>query len=81
MMGAIHYGSRGPPMHQSSDVEQLNDRHYVVLLIRASVDAQNRLLGGEVGGPEAFGGPERWVRFQEPNGLAGAVQAWLASRE
>jgi len=68
-------------MPQSSDVEQLNDRHYVVLLIRALVDSQDHLLGGEVGGPEEYGGPERWVRFQEPSGLAEAVQAWLASRQ
>jgi hypothetical protein len=68
-------------MHHSTDVERLNDRQEVVLLIRALVDPQNRLLSGEVGGPEEYGGPERWVRFREPSGLAGAVQAWLAGRQ
>jgi hypothetical protein len=68
-------------MPQSSDVEQLNDRHTVVLLIRALVDAQNGLLSGEVGGPEEYGGPERWVRFRDPSGLATAVQVWLADRQ
>ena len=76
-MGRIHYGTRSPLMSQSSDVEQLNDSHYVVLLVRALVDGQNRLLGGEVGGPEEYGGPERWVRFREPDGLVAAVQDWL----
>ena len=79
-MGRIDHGSCSPPMHYSSDVEQLYERQYVVLLIRALVDEQDRLLGGEVGGPVESGGPERWVRFQEPSHLPAAVQAWLASR-
>jgi len=80
MIGPVHLQLRDPAMHQSTDVEQLNDRRYVVLLIRALVDAQNQLLSGEVGGPDDYGGPERWVRFRQPNGLARAVQAWLAAR-
>jgi hypothetical protein len=68
-------------MHQSTDVEHLNDRQYDVLLIRALVDPQNQLLSGEVGGPEEYGGPERWVRFREPSGLTRAVQTWLAGRQ
>jgi hypothetical protein len=67
-------------MHHPTDVEHLSDRQYVVLLVRALVDPQNQLLSGEVGGPEEYGGPERWVRFREPSGLAGAVQTWLAGR-
>ena len=63
-------------------VERLSDRLYVVLLIRALVDRDNHLLSGEVGGPDEDenGGPERWVRFREPGGLAQAVQTWLAGR-
>jgi hypothetical protein len=68
------------PVYQSTDVEQLNDRLYVVLLIRAQVDSQNQLLSGQVGGPEEYGGPEHWVPFREPSGLPGAVQTWLARR-
>ena len=79
-MARIRPGSRGPPMLPPSDFEQSNDRQYVVLLVRALVDAHNRLLSGEVGGPEEYGGPERWVRFREPNDLAKAVQEWLATR-
>jgi hypothetical protein len=60
--------------------ERLSDRQYVVLLIRALVDRDDQLLSGEVGGPEEDDGPERWVRFREPGGLLGAVQAWLAGR-
>jgi hypothetical protein len=67
-------------MPETIDVEDLSDRHYVVLLIRALVDAQNQVLSGEVGGPDEYGGPERWVRFHEPNGLTRAVQTWLAAR-
>ena len=59
-------------------IERLSDREYVVLLIRALVDRDNQLLSGEVGGPDAFGGPERWVRFREPGDLAAAVQTWLS---
>jgi hypothetical protein len=67
-------------MDQSSEVERLSDRQYVILLVRVLVDRQNQLLSGEVGGPEEYGGPERWVRFREPGGLAQAVQSWLAGR-
>ena len=67
-------------MNQSTDVEQLSDRQYVVLLVRALVDRHNQLLSGEVGGPEEYGGPERWVRFRQPSSLAEAVQSWLAGR-
>ena len=80
-MSPIRRGLAQSPMNQSTDVERLNDRQYVVLLVRALVDPQNQLLSGEVGGPEEYGGPERWVRFREPRGLAGAVQAWLAGRQ
>lgn len=59
-------------------VERLSDRQYVVLLIRALVDRDNQLLSGEVGGPDEVRGPERWVRFREPGGLAAAVQTWLS---
>jgi hypothetical protein len=58
--------------------ERLGDRQYVALLIRALVDGDYHLLGGEVGGPDVFAGPERWVRFRDADGLAAAVQAWLA---
>jgi hypothetical protein len=68
-------------MNQSSDVERLSDRQYVVLMIRALVDCHDRLLSGEVGGPDECGGPERWVRFRQPSGLADAVQSWLAGRQ
>ena len=61
-------------------VERLSDRQYVVLLIRALVDRDDHLLSGEVGGPDEGEGPERWVRFREPGGLAQAVQTWLAGR-
>jgi len=61
-------------------IERLSDRQDVVLLIRALVDREDRLLSGEVGGPDEDGGPERWVRFREPGGLAAAVQTWLAGR-
>ncbi|MBV8719990.1 MAG: hypothetical protein JO020_27195 [Chloroflexi bacterium] len=64
----------GPP-----PVERLSDRQYVVLLIRALVDPEDRLLSGEVGGP-VDAGPERWVRFREPADLADAVQRWLSDR-
>jgi hypothetical protein len=59
-------------------IERLSDRQYVVLLIRALVDRDSRLLSGEVAGPDEFGGPERWVRFRDPDSLASAVQAWLS---
>jgi hypothetical protein len=62
-------------------VERVADGQYVVLLIRALVGVDGQLLGGEVGGPEESGGPERWVRFKEPNGLACAVQRWLFTRQ
>ena len=55
-------------------VERLSDRQYVVLLIRALVDRDNHLLSGEVGGPDEYGGSERWVRFREPGGVARAVE-------
>jgi hypothetical protein len=58
--------------------ECLSDRQYVVLLVRGLVDRDYHLLSGEVGGPDDFGGPERWVRFGEPGGLLAAVRAWLA---
>lgn len=61
-------------------VERLSDREYVVLLIRALVDREGHLLSGETGGPDEHGGPERWVRFREPSGLAEAVQNWLDGR-
>ncbi|MBV9546174.1 MAG: hypothetical protein JOY61_17530 [Chloroflexi bacterium] len=60
-------------------VERLSDRQYVVLLIRALVDRDNRLLSGQVGGPDEDGA-ERWVRFREPEGISKAVQAWLSGR-
>jgi hypothetical protein len=80
MIGAIRHRLAHSPMNQSTDLERLSDRQYVILLVRALVDRQNQLLSGEVGGPEEDGGPERWVRFREPSGLAEAVQSWLAGR-
>jgi hypothetical protein len=68
-------------MSSSPPVERLSDREYVVLLIRALVDGDNQLLSGEVGGPDEFGGRERWVRFREPSGLAAAVQTWLLEQK
>ena len=67
-------------MNQPIDVERLSDRQEVILLVRALVDPQNQLLSGEVGGPEEYGGPERWVRFRAPGDLAEAVQSWLTGR-
>lgn len=67
-------------MTKPPPAERLGDRQYVVLLLRVLVDREDRLLSGEVGGPDEDGGAERWVRFREPAGLAGAVQAWLAGR-
>jgi hypothetical protein len=61
-------------------IERLSDRQYAVLLIRALIDRENHLLGGEVGGPDVFRGPERWVRFWEPAGLLQALEVWLRGR-
>jgi hypothetical protein len=79
-LATFDFGSRNCPVNQSADLEHLQDREYVVLLMRALVDRQNQLVSGEVGGPDEYGGPERWVRFRDPSGLAGAVQIWLAGR-
>jgi hypothetical protein len=68
-------------MTGSLPFERLSDRECVVLLIRALVDNDNQLLSGEVGGPDEFGGRERWVRFREPTGLAAAVQTWLLGQK
>ena len=80
MIGRIRLRLAHPTVDQPSDVEHLHDHQYVVLLMRALVDSHNQLLSGEVGGPDEYGGPERWVRFREPSGLAQAVQSWLAGR-
>jgi hypothetical protein len=80
MIGRIRFRLAHPPVDQPSDVEHPHDRYYVVLLMRVLVDSQNQLLSGEVGGPDEYGGPERWVRFSDPSGLAQAVQRWVAAR-
>jgi hypothetical protein len=80
MIGGIRFRLAHPPVDQPSDVEYIHDRHYVVLLVRVLVDSQNQLLSGEVGGPDEYGGPERWVRFHDPGGLAPAVERWVAGR-
>jgi hypothetical protein len=67
-------------MSTPPSVERLSDRQYVVLLIRALVDREDCLLSGEVGGPDEYGGPERWERFREPSALGQAVQRWLDGR-
>jgi len=67
-------------MTTPSPAERLSDRQYVVLLVRALVDRDFNLLSGQVGGPDQFGGPERWVSFGDPDGLGQAVQEWLARR-
>jgi len=64
-------------MTASPGNDRLSERQYVVLLIRALVDRDDRLLSGEVGGPDELGGPERWVSFSEPGLLAHAVEMWV----
>jgi hypothetical protein len=80
MIGGIRVQLAQAPVDQPPDVEHLHDRQYVVLLMRVLVDNQNQLLSGEVGGPDEYGGPERWVRFRDPSGLVQAVERWVAGR-
>jgi hypothetical protein len=58
--------------------ERLADQRYVTLIVRLLLDQRSRLVHGELGGVDE---PEQgWVRFTGADGLAGAVEAWLAGR-
>jgi hypothetical protein len=58
--------------------EHLTDQRYVVLLLRLLVDRDGRIVHGDAGGTDKYdSGMQRWVHFHGPDGLAGAVQAWL----
>lgn len=59
--------------------ERLQDRQYVILLLRLLVDRQGRVIQGEIGSVEDDQDVARWVRFRGPDGLLGAVQACVAS--
>jgi hypothetical protein len=67
-------------MTDTEDADALSNRRYAVLLIRVLVDPHNRPLSGEVGGPDEYGGPQRWIRFRGPSGLLTAVERWLAEQ-
>ena len=58
--------------------ERLQDRQYVVLLLRLLVDRQGQIVQGEIGSVEDGQGVTSWVRFRGPDGLLGAVQACVA---
>lgn len=69
------------PAHGSAVPERLEDRRYVVLLLRLLVDRDGLIVHGEAGGPEAHDSTvERWVHFHGPGGLLEAVHGWLAAR-
>jgi hypothetical protein len=59
--------------------EQLADNRAVSLIVRLLVDTDRHILSGQVGGLNADGHSQRWLRFRGSAGLLGAVQAWLAS--
>jgi hypothetical protein len=47
------------------------------MLLRLLVDREGQIVYGDAGGPDAAA-QERWVHFRGPDGLLGAVQAWLS---
>jgi hypothetical protein len=60
--------------------ERLQDRQYIILLLRLLVDRQGeQIVQGEVGSVTDDQDVAHWVRFHGADGLLGAVQACVAS--
>jgi hypothetical protein len=66
-------------MSTNPPAERLQDRQYLILLLRLLVDRQGQIVQGEIGGVEDDEDVTRWVRFRGPDGLLGAVQACVAA--
>jgi hypothetical protein len=59
--------------------ERLQDRQYIILLLRLLVDRQGQIIQGEISSVEDDQDVAHWLRFRGPDGLLSAVQAFMAS--
>jgi hypothetical protein len=57
----------------------LHDQEHITLIVRLVLDRNRHITHGEVGGLGLEPNVGRWVAFRGPDGLLGAVQAWLAA--
>ena len=68
-------------MSGSPGAERLSEHRYIVLLLRLMIDAEGRVVHGDVGAFEEEEHKERWIHFHGPDGLIEAVRVWLAAED